>query len=382
MDWHLITAEYPPQSGGISDYSHLIATGLAAEGETVHVWCPSPAAQQTNNNGVAVHRELGQISPKALRRVGRMLDQFPVPRRLLVQWVPHGYGYQSMNLPFCFWLWRRAKFDGDQVEIMVHEPYLAFGEGSWKQNCVAVVHRLMTLVLMNAARRVWISIPAWEALCRPYALGRRLQFHWLPVASNIAVVNDPEAVEIIRKLYSPQEQKIVGHFGTYDRNVKELLLQTVPSLLSADADCLVLLLGRGSEVMREELLRVQPDLEGLVHATGMLPATDLSLHITACDVLLQPYFDGVSTRRTSVMIGLSHGRPIVTTRGRLTESLWDESDAVALVPVGDIAALVKTTEDLILDDTDRRRLSAAAKALYDERFAAERTIGALRESVV
>jgi hypothetical protein len=38
MDWHLITAEYPPQSGGISDYSHLIATGLAAEGETVHVW--------------------------------------------------------------------------------------------------------------------------------------------------------------------------------------------------------------------------------------------------------------------------------------------------------------------------------------------------------
>jgi hypothetical protein len=61
--------------------------------------------------------------------------------------------------------------------------------------------------------------------------------------------------------------------------------------------------------------------------------------------------------------------------------LWEESDAVALVPAGDIAALVKTTEVLILDDTERRRLSGAAKALYDERFAARRTIGALRESI-
>src|SRR5687768_6270824 len=118
MDWHLITPEYPPQSGGVSDYSQLIASGLAATGETVHVWCPSSPVREANSLGVTLHPELGRISPTDLRRVGRMLDQFPAPRRLLVQWVPHGYGYRSMNLPFCLWLWGRAKLKHDRVDIM------------------------------------------------------------------------------------------------------------------------------------------------------------------------------------------------------------------------------------------------------------------------
>src|SRR2546426_705918 len=108
MDWHLITSEYPPQSGGVSDYTHLLATGLAAEGETVHVWCPSSSGEPLQPGSVAVHRELGNISPSDLCRVGLKLNQFPAPRRLLVQWVPHGYGYRSMNLPVCLWLWQRA----------------------------------------------------------------------------------------------------------------------------------------------------------------------------------------------------------------------------------------------------------------------------------
>ena len=41
------------------------------------------------------------------------------------------------------WLWLRAKLKRDHVEIMVHEPFLAFGEGSMKQNLAAAVHRVM-----------------------------------------------------------------------------------------------------------------------------------------------------------------------------------------------------------------------------------------------
>ena len=93
---------------------------------------------------------------------------------------------------------------------MVHEPYLAFGEGSWKQNGVAAVHRLMTMVLLSAARRVWMSIPAWEASWRPYALGRPLSFHWLPVASNIPVIDDPARVELFALVTRPPENESSG----------------------------------------------------------------------------------------------------------------------------------------------------------------------------
>src|SRR3954463_1068879 len=147
--WHLITSEYPPQPGGVSDYTQVVARGLASAGDEVHVWCPpagngakdAAESNEDNSSGVSVHRELGSFTPADLRRTGRLLRRFKAPRRLLVQWVPHGYGYQSMNLPFCLWLWRRAVSHRDEVEVMVHEPYLPFGEGSWKQSGVAAVHR-------------------------------------------------------------------------------------------------------------------------------------------------------------------------------------------------------------------------------------------------
>lgn len=386
--WHLITSEYPPQAGGVSDYTQMVATGLAAAGDEVHVWCPAvgeaagEGSETTNPAGVFVHRELGRFTLADLRRAGRLLDQSSAPRRLLVQWVPHGYGYQSMNLPFCLWLWHRAVRRHDVVEVMVHEPYLAFGEGSWKQSGVAAVHRLMTVVLLNAARRVWMSIPAWEARWRPYALGRALPFQWLPVASNIAVVDDREGVSSIRARYASAGEQLVGHFGSYDLHIAELLLKTVPALLRERADCAALLMGRGSESVRDELTRRYPELTGRVHATGALAARRLSLHISSCDLLLQPYVDGVSSRRTSVMVGLSHGIPIVTTRGRLTESLWAESEAVALAPVEDVAALIDAAHRLLPDAAGRRRMSAAAKALYHQRFDVQRTVAALREATV
>jgi glycosyltransferase involved in cell wall biosynthesis len=397
-EWHLITSEYPPQVGGVSDYTQMIAAGLAAAGDEVHVWCPpagdaaSNGAESetanaergtTNSAGVFVHRELGSFTRGDLRRAGRLMDEFGAPRRLLVQWVPHGYGLKSMNLPFCWWLRRRAlRRRSDVVEVMVHEPYLAFGEGSWKQSGVAAVHRLMTVVLLSAVRRVWMSIPAWETSLRPYALGRKLPFRWLPVASNIPVVDDPAGVRVVRERYAPAGEQIVGHFGTYDRHITELLLKIVPLLLRDRAACVMLLMGRGSVAMREGLISRFPDLAERLHATGTLAAAKLSLQLSACDVMLQPFIDGVSSRRTSVMVGLSHGMPIVTTSGRLTEPLWQESEAVSLSPVEDITALVKAAERLLSDATLRRRMSAAARSLYCERFDVKRIISALREASV
>jgi len=381
-EWHLITSEYPPQPGGVSDYTHLVASGLGAAGDPVHVWCPPSEGEAPESPRVAVHREMGTFALPDLCRVGRLFDQFSPPRRLLVQWVPHGFGYHSLNLSFCLWLWRRATVDRDRLEIMVHEPYLAFAEGSWKQNAAAVVHRIMTTVLLSAARRVWVSIPAWEASWQPYVLGRRIPFTWLPVASTVPLIDDPANVAVIRARYAPPGGFLLGHFGTYGRHIAELLMASLPKLLQGGFHQAALLLGRGSEALREKLIDRHPDLARQVHATGPLTASDISRHLSACDVMVQPYPDGVSSRRTSLMGGLSHGLPIVTTLGHLTEPFWARSGAVALAPVGDIAAIRGATEQLLASLIARNRMGDAAKALYRDRFDVKHTIKALREAGV
>jgi len=99
-----------------------------------------------------------------------------------------------------------------------------------------------------------------------------------------------------------------------------------------------------------------------------LPGPELSSHLAACDLLIQPYPDGASSRRSSLMAGLSHGVPILTTSGRLSESLWGESGAVAIVPAGDQSALLTSARKLIDFAEERSRLATAGLRLYEKRF--------------
>jgi glycosyltransferase involved in cell wall biosynthesis len=373
-----LTGEYPPQPGGVSDYTARLAAGLAAAGDAVEVWCPAAnGSAPPAPPGVTVRRELGRLRPVDLRRAGALLDRRPRPRRLLLQWVPHGFGCRSLNVPFCAWLARRASRRGDRVEVMVHEAFSAFGEGTWRQDAAAAVHRVMTVLLLRAARRVWVSTPAWADRWRPYALGRRARFGWLPVPSNVPVRDDPAAAAEARASLTPAGGPLLGHFGTFGRPVADMLAGPLARLLLDRPALSAVLLGRGGEALRSRLCGEFPALAPRLHAAGGLDAAALSAHLQACDVLLQPFPDGASGRRTSLMAGLAHGRAVVTTPGPQTEPVWSASRAVALAEPKD-EALAAAVAGLLDDPARRGRLAAAGRELYQSRFDLCHAVAALR----
>jgi glycosyltransferase involved in cell wall biosynthesis len=232
---------------------------------------------------------------------------------------------------------------------------------------------------MRAARQCFVSAAVWEQLLRPLAPAR-VKISWLPVASNVPVVDDPAGVLAIRKTVMGESGIILGHFGTAREPwIAARLAVVVPPLLRAHPEAAFLLLGRDSLEMRSRLLAVAPALQARVRASGPLAPEDVSRHLGACDVMLEPYGDGVSTRRTSLMAALAHRRPVVTTSGVLTEPLWERSGAVALVEAGDAAAMGTALAHLIDDAGERARLGAAAGALYTQCFDIAHTIAALRD---
>jgi glycosyltransferase involved in cell wall biosynthesis len=368
---HIITPEYLPEHGGVGDYVRGVARGLAEAGDEVHVWCKSGGRGEAVDRFV-VHPEFGRFSARDLKHAGEALDRFPAPRRLLVQWVPHAFGYRAMNLRFCVWLWQRAS-KGDAVELMVHEPYLAWA-GTWRQAAAAAVHRVMTIVLLRAARRVWVSIPAWEPMWKPYALGRAIPFGWLPIPSSLGVP-DASAVAAVRAAHP---RPLVGHLGTYGTLIAPLLSGVLLELMRQDGAPRVLLLGTGSKEFAHAWLAQHPEWTSAVRAAGTLSDADLSAHIAACDAMIQPYPDGISSRRTTAMAALALGVPVITNTGALSETIWRESGAVRLTGVGDFRGMAAQTMDVLNHAEAGRALREGGRALYARLFDVSHTIGALR----
>ncbi len=377
--WHIITCEYPPQPGGVSDYTYSVAKGLAAAQAEVHVWCPAAPGKAPEAGGVEVHPTLGRFSPADLSRAGRQLDHFPGPRRLFVQWVPHGFGYKAVNVPFCLWLWYRSARRGDEVDVIVHEPFLGFKKTSWRQSAAAAIQRLMMAILLRTAARVWLSTPTWEQFLRPWEFGRRQVFNWLPIPSNVPACGNSDAVRDVRNQHAPNGL-LVGHFGTFGSAITPMLRGIIPALLNRAQGASLLLIGMGSSGFREQLIRDHPELDQLVYATEYIPDGErLSACLSACDLLIQPYPDGVTSRRTTIMAALSHGRATVTTSGHLTESFWASSGAVEVTPAGDHQMFVEAALRLLESPWQRVALGKAGLELYDRKFDIARVIERLRD---
>lgn len=370
--WHVVTGEYPPASGGIGEYTELLAHAMAAEGGRVHVWAP---AEVKNERRVEVHP--AAFNRAGLARMDAELDRFPAPRTLLVQYAPQAFGARGMNLRFCRWVLHRARA-GDQVRVMFHEPYVQFSLERPQRNVLAAATRVMAGLLLRAASVAYVSTPGWERLLRPLAPRTRGPMPWLPIPSTVPRMDDPEGVAVLRARLGANRPgvHVIGHFGTYGGMIAPLLEPALLAVLAPPSRSVALLLGSGGEEFAARLLRAHPQLEGRVVAPGRLPREALSVHLQACEVALQPYPDGVSARRTTAMAALSNGVPLVSNAGRYTEPQWAAA-GVPLAPVADAATLAALVLDL-LDDLPRRRgLAAAETDFYRREFSMRRTLDVL-----
>jgi hypothetical protein len=371
VTWAFLTGEYPPQQGGVADYTHQVATALAELGDTVHVWalpCAKGVCQELPGP-VIVHRLPG-FDGKSLSILEADLERLAKPFRLFVQYVPHAFGCKGMNLPFCLWLSRRKH----PVWITFHEVSYPF---HWTQaprhNVLAGVTRAMASILARSAERVYVTIPAWKSL-----LPKGTHAVWLPVPANCATEVDVGDVQAVRQERGLGNCTVIGHFGTYGSLITPLLRRALLPLLAADPGRHILLLGNDGNKFTDEFITAHPEYRGRLLAPGRQSACELSCHLAACEAVVQPYPDGVSSRRGSLMTPLALGLPIVTTSGHLTESFWKESEAVVLVPAGREDTMAEGIETILKSRSLQDRLRKNARQLYRDRFALEHTIKALR----
>ena len=345
---HILTTAAP---GGVADYTALLVEALGARGMVTRLW--------------------DVRAPLIRAQLAEALAIEPGP--VLLQYVPGVLGRRGANIGFCLWL-RSLRQKGTDVRVMFHEPYMYFTWHRPLQCALAVAQRLMAAVLLRASPVSYLSTERWRHYLAPYAPPAN-RFITLPIPTTIPPV-EPAEGSAWRARLSP-EGPLVGHFGTFGEHVATELAPALLTLLRERLNTRFVGIGRGSEDFVENLLRRAPDLAGRVKFTGTLPVREVAAVLAACDLVLQPYPDGVTTRRTSLMAPLAAGVAVVTSRGRLTESVWGATGAVALAPASDPAAHAAACIGLLGDERARRQLALRGRATYDTHFSMERTVDAL-----
>lgn len=162
--------------------------------------------------------------------------------------------------------------------------------------------------------------------------------------------------------------------STYNLDVSRTLCRWLPALLNDDRARVALLIGHRSSRYAADLAREHPALSDRVRVAEALDPEQGAAHASVCDLMIQPYPGGISSRRTTVMSALALGLPILTNAGRSTEPLWAESGAVIVVGGDDTTAVSAAGNCILRDPELRATRKSRASALYRERFAVERTV--------
>jgi glycosyltransferase involved in cell wall biosynthesis len=365
--WHLITGEYPPNCGGVGDYTAHIAQAMTDAGREVHIWTMGESGTAIES-GIHVHRVAGGFGPLGLRSINRGLQQFDRPRRIVVQYTHSNCGYRGLNFPFGIWVWLRRRWHGDRVDTMFHEVWFPWVRRPIKHNLIAAVSRITGAFLTRASTICYVSIEAWGPFVR--ALHRRARIEWSPIPANIASPVADSDIAAYRATLPGGP--IIAHFGTYSALITDLLSPAIGRIV-ARSTASILLIGDGSENYRAQLIRQHPELASRVIATGRMPAAHVAVAIHAADLVLQPYPDGISTRRTSVMGALAMGVPIVSNRGRLSDSIWADSGLV-LADSPDPVLLADLAIEMLSHPDRRRTVAALGPVLYDRFCSVRHTI--------
>ena len=354
MTIDLVYTALPPTPNAIGEHTALLASALAPHA-AVNVW--TAAADPEPIPGVEVRASAFSVEgPKGVRR----LADAPASGNadwLLLQYNPFSYGKWGFNpyLPGVIRDVRRAR-PSMRFGLIVHEvapPWL-----NWRLMLMSSWQFAMLAGLARQADAIFPAIDYWAAGFRRRFPRARVAS--VPVGSNIPYVGAGYA-EARARLGIPDEACVLGIFGTaHPTRLLPLIGEAVAAERRAGAPVRVLYVGPHGEAVRAAM----PDVPFL--DAGRLPGPDVSRCLSAMDVYLSPFRNGVSARRGSFLAAVQHGVASVSTHGRHTDAFLRAADGEAflLAPEGDADAFVAAVRALVHEPERRARIAKAARTLY------------------
>ena len=405
----ILSAEYPPQPGGIGDYTRRLGQALVDRGQQVLVFTIGDLRFQivdlnasTLNLQSTIYNLQSNWGWHIGRDVGAALQQTR-PDILHIQYQTGAYGmHPAIN--FLPWRLRRTPHR-PAIVVTAHDllpPYLFPKAGRLRQ---WVTRRLLTdadaVVVTNdddyarVTGACGLGTSGWRAIVNPQPAGPSPQAPVsIPIGSNIAVA-PPEHYQRAAwraRLGIAADETLLAFFGLISRS--KGLDTLLDALAQLPARFRLIVIGGAATTpedrayaaaIRQQIARL--GLEQRVTITGHCEEADVSAHLLAADIAALPFADGASFRRGSLLAALAHGLAVVTTaqlEPRAGRPVWAnqepadrglsrgsqlpihslvDGENVLLVPPGDASALVAAIQRLARDTGLHEQLAGGGRLL-------------------
>jgi len=364
----LISGEYPPQQGGVGDFTRELARALMAAGHEAQVITTAvshqlSASSQEWEDGVNVQRVVSSWGTRCWRQIAEVAKQNRLDI-LNIQYEPAAYAMQ-VGVNFLPSPWARRSIKAPIVatfhDLLV--PYLFPKAGPLRWQVVEYLARHSEAVIVtNEEDRARLS--NFQPLTS--------NLHVVPIGSNIEPVEVSEtdrAAERAHWSIQPDEF-LLGYFGFLNLSKGGAdLMQALRTLIDEGLPVRLLLIGgrTGSSdpTNAEYAAQVERLIERLgvkarVSATGYLEPAAVSRALRACDVMVLPYLDGASLRRGSLLAAIAHGKAIVTTEPRYPLVGLKQSESAFFVSPNNLRSLAGAVKQVLQNKDLRTRLECGA----------------------
>lgn len=354
----LLCGQYPPVIDGIGDYSWYLSDALASRGHDVTVFT-SHGPKLKPPEGVAIVPCFDPNRPATIKMLPVVLKNEPAFDWLIVQYNPFSFGPRGLNpwlIPALVSVKRST-----QLAVMFHETCVPFWP--WKFTAMRLWQYPQLFVQSFVAQRVFVSTERWTGelrRCNPKVI-----CHHLPVGSNLPFCSLTKK-EARALLNLPRDSLLLGMFGSaHESKMPDWVGSAACAVYKRFPQTSVLYIGQDGQRVREACTGT-PYLD-----MGPMPALEAAAAIRAMDLLLAPFMDGISTRRTSAISALQHGVPICSTISKWSDQIfWEwQSPGLGLSDPSNVEGFIRSVLSVAEEAIENAELGHNLRELYDARFA-------------
>ncbi len=349
----LITGEFPPMPGGVGDFTRGLAERMREHGREVQV-----------------------LSRKGSSFAGLHIDTIngwgPLCLPAIRQWVQR-HSISVVNMQY-----QTAAYD--------MSPFIHFLPGVVGVPLITTFHDLRHPYLFPkaGALRDWIVMRLARSSAGVITTNQEDDLRLrdlpnrriIPIGSSIPYSHGDDAEPAIRRWRAicDAESFVLGHFG-FVKEIKgiDYLLDAMARLRADGHDLrLVFIGGRHNTVDTSEDDAYVATLDGRIQQhglkdavtrTGYLPDNEVAACFGAVDLMVLPFTDGASYRRSSLIAAIHCRRAILTTEPSAPIDTFIHGENMWLVPPRSTAALQAAILALMRDRAQLERLRTGAAAL-------------------